>query len=199
MTGHSRPARQIGCVGLPSGRVMPSQSTMPNDPLNYYPAANPVFCWFTGGFVALLGAAFGLSGVMEVGHDPLTGITQFLVAVAVLFIAWRIARYPARAVLSLTDDALIRRPAFWRTTTVPFAEIAGLGRFDQHNRARMTTPSHFGSVTGQTVTSEHLVITLKSGGTRTITLPEIVNADLLAELTARTGLPIEEMSARKAG
>ena len=116
-----------------------------------------------------------------------------------LFIAWRIARYPARAVLSLTDDALIRRPAFWRTTTVPLAEMAGLARYDQHNRARMTTPSNFGSVTGKVVTSEHLVITLKSGDTRTITLPGFVNAGLLAELSARTGLPIEEMSARKAG
>ena len=172
---------------------------MPKEPLRYYPAANPVFCWAAGIFIALIGAGFVLSGFRQVNHSPVTGVGQALLGAAVLFVAWRMARYPARATFSLTDDALILRPMLWLTTTVRFAEITGFGLYSQHNQVKIITGTQVARATGRTVTSEHLVVILKTGGTRTVTLPGFSNEDLLAELTARTGLSIERMPDREAG
>ena len=87
----------------------------------------------------------------------------------------------------------------WLTTRFRFADVTGFGSYSQRNLARIITGTHSWRNPGRTVTSEHLVVTPKTGGTRTVTLPGFSNASLLAELTARTGLSIERMADRKAG
>jgi hypothetical protein len=64
---------------------------------------------------------------------------------------------------------------------------------------KVFTGTHYRRIPGRFTTSEHLVATLKDGGTRTITLPGFQNAKLLASLAARTGLAIAPLPERKAG
>ncbi|KIC09612.1 hypothetical protein RA19_14935 [Leisingera sp. ANG-M1] len=171
---------------------------MPSD-LHYYPDASPVVCWAVAGFAALFGAAFLAQGFDRIWHRPAEGGGQVLLGAAILWMAWRTGRYPARPALSLTCGALVLRP-FWRPPSrLRFAEVGSFGLYRQHNQARLRTGSHAGRLLGWTVTSEHLVASLKGGGTRTITLPGFSNARLLAELEARSGLPIERLPDRKAG
>ena len=167
--------------------------------LHYYPDASPVFCWAVAGFVALFGAAFLLQGFDRIWNRPMEGGSQMLLGAVLLAAAWRVGRYPARAALSLTDEALVLRP-FWRLPwRLRFDEVSGFGLYRQHNQARLITGTHYGRIPGHRVASEHLVATLKSGGSRTVTLPGFSNARLLAELEARSGLPIERLPDRKAG
>lgn len=172
---------------------------MPSTPYNYFPAASQPFCWAVGVFIALFGVGFVLTGLDVVGYSPLTGSGQVVLGGVVLFLAWRVARYPARATLSIAEDALILRPAFWLSSRLDFSEMTALGLYRQQNQARLITGSHSGRLPGMSVTSEHLVVTLSGGRTRTITLPGFNNQHLLSKLTDRTGLRIEHLPGRMAG
>lgn len=168
-------------------------------PRNFYPSANPAFCWFIGVFVGLFGAGFVFVGFDKVDYAPIEGLGQVLLGLVILFFAWRVAMYYRRPVLSLADDGLYLRPFWGLPKTLRFIEIDRFGIFDQSNRARAFSPGGRSARTGQIVISQHLVCTMTSGITRTVVLPGFVNADLLADLERRSGKAIEQLPTREAG
>ena len=169
------------------------------EPRRFYPAANPAFCWIMGIFIGLFGAGFLFLGINALDHSPLEGGGQALFGLVILFFAWRAANFYRRPVFALTDEAIEQKPFWGLPRKTPFDQIDKLGLYYQTNEAKVFSPDGKSYKTGQQVMSQHLVVTLTSGKSRTIVLPAFDNDALLDDLKARSGKSIEMLPAREAG
>ena len=165
----------------------------------YTPEAQPLACWFIGGFIGLLGAGLLFTGIDNLEHDPTWMVPQILFASLVVFLGWRVSQYYRRVVFALGDDAIERRPFWSLPKRYPYAEIQALGFYEQDNVAKDYTGRISGLPTGQIVTSQHLVLHMKSGKQHMIVLPRFNNALMIEELQHRTGLQYRCMQRRSAG
>ena len=165
----------------------------------YRPEAHPAACWFIGGFVAVLGGLFVVSGVDRVAYDPVWLIPQILFGCALVFLGWRISQYYKRDAVTLTGSAMELRPFWSWKKTIPYSEIQALGFYEQDNRAKEYISNPAGRPTRQIVTSQHLVLTLKSGKVRKITLPRYDSTQLIETLQKRSGVKYQRLERQFAG
>ena len=126
-------------------------------------------------------------------------IPQILFASALLFLGWRASQYHKRMVLALGQDAIERHPFWSLPKRYKYSEIKAFGFYEQDNKAKDFTKGPAGRVTGAIVTSQHLVLTMKSGATHEFTLPRFNNSAMIAELQRRTGLQYQQLPRRTAG
>ena len=167
--------------------------------LGFTPEAQPAACWFIGGFIGLLGVGLLITGLDKLEHDPGWMIPQILFASALVFLGWRVAQYHKRTVLALRKDAIERRPFWSLPKRYPYDEIRAWGFFEQDNAAKDYTQHVSGRPTGEIVTSQHLVLTMKSGAEHSFVLPRYNNTAFIKELQRRTGLNPKRMQRRRAG
>ncbi|MEL7153265.1 MAG: hypothetical protein AAFN51_05620 [Pseudomonadota bacterium] len=165
----------------------------------YTPEAQPAACWFIGGFIAVLGAGLLFTGLDNLEHDPTWMIPQIMFASALIFMGWRASQYHKRKVLALGKDAIERNPFWSLPKRYLYNEIDSFGFFEQDNKAKDFTKSTAGRATGLIVTSQHLVLKMKSGVTHEFVLPRFDNHALIAELQRRTGLQYQSLPRRSAG
>ncbi|MEE9375301.1 MAG: hypothetical protein V3V04_03085 [Rhizobiaceae bacterium] len=170
-----------------------------SEPIEFRPEANPVACWLIGGFIGLLGAGLIFTGFNRISYEPEWMIPQILLGVALCFLAWRAANYYRRPAFALTQDAIVLKPFWSFTKKIRYADMAGLGFYEQDNAAKDYSRRVTGVKTGQIVTSQHLVIRLKSNEVKEVVLPRYDNAELIDILQRKTGLKYEKMARQKAG
>ncbi len=126
-------------------------------------------------------------------------IPQILFASALLFLGWRASQYHKRTVLALGKDAIERHPFWSLPKRYKYSEINAFGFYEQDNKAKDFTKGPAGRATGEIVTSQHLVLKMKSGATHEFTLPRFNNSAMIAELQRRTGLQYQQLPRRTAG
>ena len=139
------------------------------------------------------------TGLDRLEHDPTWMIPQILFASSLLFLGWRTALYHKRKVLALGRDAIERNPFWSLPKRYKYAEIQAFGFYEQDNKAKDFTKSTAGRATGLIVTSQHLVLKMKSGATHEFVLPRFDNSTFIAELQRRTGLQYQSLPRRSAG
>ena len=146
-----------------------------------------------------MGAGLLFTGIDKLVHDPIWMIPQILFASMLLFLGWRASQYHKRVVLALGRDAIERRPFWSWPRRYKYTEIEAFGFYEQDNRAKDFTKTPAGRATGEIVTSQHLVLEMKSGTTHEFVLPRYDNSAMIAELQRRTGLRYQQLPQRSAG
>lgn len=153
---------------------------------NIYVEANRAVVWILICFLALLAAFFAFAGLQEHGTN---GWGYFLMAAVCALLAQRVFRYFLQPQLSVTPTDLVIRPFWKRTASWAHADTARL-----ESKTEVITKNARGRRLPVPITVERLHRTDKTGGTQTIVLPGFAgnNADVLAAITQRSGVPVEQ-------
>jgi len=155
----------------------------------YHQEASNIAVKFICGISALFGL-FMLIGFVD-SLSNIDGDALFLLVVGGAFITFSILlwRFTSKPGFVLTGREIEVRH-FFGTRTTRYDDIVGLGTFSHTFRPRKSG----GGKMNHTVTTHHLVMTLRNGKERKHTLPSFRdNQKLLEALAAKTGHTIESL------
>ncbi len=168
-------------------------------PTNYYNDSHPLFAWLVVCFVVLFGVGFLLAGIDKLTYAVVEGAGKVLIGLIILAFAARVCVYFFRPALRLSEDSIGTRSIWGWFKLIRFDDIERFGVYEQANRGAAAGGFAAPRRSNVIVKSEHLVCSLLSGKTLTITLPNFDSADILSQLKLLSGREINSLSPRKVG